>query len=181
MQIRVPCECGEALSVTEGSAGQKLPCRYGRVVAIPRYRELLAMAGQGPDLAPDFVIERLLLAGKLPEEDCCLACGTPTGEVAQVVVQCERAQVGQAGRSWLYYAGVALLSPMHAVFARAHHGPNEPTEHGKDKIYLLPLRLCQQCKEQMIAAKATKDILHLVPVYHRLLAKYPKANVRGPE
>jgi hypothetical protein len=181
MEFRVSCECGEVLSVTEGSAGQKLPCRCGRIVAIPRFRELQALAGAGPQLAPDFVIEQLLLAGKLPDQDCCLFCGTPTNEVVHVVVECERAQVGQTGRSLLWYVGVYLLFPLAAILTRAAEGPSQSTERGRDKIYSLPLRLCLECRENMTASRTTRDILHLVPIYHRLLLKYPKAIVRDPD
>jgi hypothetical protein len=73
------CECGRKVIVRETAAGAKEQCECGRTFVIPSLHELRRLAGfRPPVLPPEKVVETLLLAGKLPEEDCCVLCGTAT-------------------------------------------------------------------------------------------------------
>jgi hypothetical protein len=40
MQVRLACECGREVVVTEGSAGASLPCDCGRSIKVPSLGEL---------------------------------------------------------------------------------------------------------------------------------------------
>jgi hypothetical protein len=183
MQVPIPCDCGESLLVSEGSAGQKVLCRCGRTVTIPSLRELRRLAGAAPPEYPaDFVIEQLLLAGRLPEETACVSCEADTDGVLRITVECERARILYARTSPLYLV-LALWSPLLALLAYlTRAGRNEPVgESGKDKTYALPVRLCERCRRDVADPAACRKVLSLVPLYARLLAKYPKAKIHGPE
>jgi hypothetical protein len=40
MKVRLACECGQEVVVTEGSAGASLPCECGRSIKVPSLGEL---------------------------------------------------------------------------------------------------------------------------------------------
>jgi hypothetical protein len=55
-------------------------------------------------------------------------------------------------------------------------------EYGKDKIYTLPLAVCQECQSDLRGERKLKEALRHVPEYNRLLNKFPDAVVRlGPD
>ena len=47
MHFRLQCECGQAVSVTEGAAGLSLPCTCGRNIQVPAFAELRGRAASG--------------------------------------------------------------------------------------------------------------------------------------
>jgi hypothetical protein len=51
-------------------------------------------------------------------------------------------------------------------------------EIGKDKIYSLPVRICPACAERIDTPREMRRAVELVPLYARLLAKYPEAKLR---
>jgi hypothetical protein len=53
----------------------------------------------------------------------------------------------------------------------------QTTEHGKDRTYDLPLRICADCRQQLTNELEIKDAMWEVPAYQRLLEKYPDAKV----
>jgi hypothetical protein len=98
MQYELHCECGETLHVRETAAGAKEQCRCGRTLVVPSLHELRRSAGlPALGLSPEKVVETLLLAGKLPEEDHCILCGTPTDGLLCCRTECERAYTQRGG------------------------------------------------------------------------------------
>jgi hypothetical protein len=175
MQLHVPCECGEDVPVTEGEAGSRTTCRCGRTVVVPSLRELRRQAGvPGDGLAPELVIEALLLAKKLPEEDECVLCSEPTNGCIFCQVECERAVVSDGEPPiWAVVASVVLLGWLGALLAR--NARREPREWGKDRSFTLPLRLCDKCRPTLTNFASVTRALRSVPLYRRLLDKYPRA------
>jgi hypothetical protein len=53
-------------------------------------------------------------------------------------------------------------------------------EWGKDVIFELPLRVCEACCEELTTASAVKEAMREVPLYRRLLLKYPNVLVALP-
>jgi hypothetical protein len=175
MQLHVPCECGEDVPVTEGEAGSRTTCRCGRTLVVPSLRELRRQAGvPGDGLAPDVVIETLLLAGKLPEEEECVLCSKRTAGCVFCYVEFERAVVVD-GRPplWAVIGMVFLFGWIGALLARSAR--REPREWGKDRSFTLPLRLCKRCQPALTDRASLKRALRSVPLYRRLLDKYPDA------
>ena len=81
----------------------------GRTLVIPSLHELRCRAGlPEPRLSPEKIVETLLLAGKLPEEDHCILCGDATGATIRCTIDCERAYVQRSRPSpWVYYSATS--------------------------------------------------------------------------
>lgn len=177
MQYELDCECGDYVTVEEMAAGTTALCRCGRRIIIPSLRELRRRAGVAePGLSPELVVETLLLAGKLPEEDHCVLCGVATDASVCCMTECERALV-QGGRQpwWVYLLALLSFGWFGVAIAKASAG--EEREWGKDRIFPLPLRVCDACRQGLTSPAEVKAALSRVPVYRRLLNKYPGARV----
>ena len=177
MQYELDCECGDCVTVEETTAGTTALCRCGRTVEIPSLRELRRRAGLAePAVSPELAIETLLLAGRLPEEDHCVLCGVATDTSIYCRTECERAYV-LAGRPslWVYLLAFVTFGWLGVAVAKSTAG--EDQEWGKDRIFLLPLRVCNACRQGMTNPAEVKAALVRVPLYRRLLKKYPDARV----
>jgi hypothetical protein len=181
MNFLVRCECGASTSVSEGSAGAKIPCACGRTIAVPPLHQLRAEIGLSPypGISPEMAIERLLAGGRLPADNLCVGCGQETDQVAQVRAECERAIV-RGGISWPLLLLAILFLPLWAlVFIRW----NRPQEYGQDKVYWLPLVLCADCQRAAQDRGTLRDYFQRVPLYRELLMKFPSASIEfaGPK
>jgi len=79
-------------------------------VVVPSLRELRRQAGvRQPAVSPEFIVESLLLAGKLPEENHCVLCGVATDASICCRTECERARVDSGQPPWWVYL-VAFLT-----------------------------------------------------------------------
>jgi hypothetical protein len=181
MFYRIPCQCGDDVTVAETLAGTKIPCHCGRMVAIPSLRELRRLSGSHQEeIQPEMEVESLLLANRLPEEDCCILCGAATDHSICCRTECEKAQVKTDRWPWwvwllvLLTCGAILAFGMIVVLAGTK---GQTTEHGKDRTYDLPLRICADCRQQLTNELEIKDAMWEVPAYQRLLEKYPDAKV----
>jgi hypothetical protein len=175
--FQLDCECGEKLTVPETAAGVTEECQCGRKVVVPSRNELRRRAGISElGLSPEIVVQTLLLAGKLPEEDHCVMCGAATDTVICCRTECERAYV-KDGRPawWVYVLGFLTLGWLGA--ALAYGSRKEDREWGKDRIFPLPLRICDGCRRELTSSAKLKTALGRVPVYRSLLEKYPDAKV----
>jgi hypothetical protein len=180
MKYRVQCTCGDAISVAECDAGSQVQCWCGRVVEVPSLRELRRQAGEpGPTVSPEMEVEALLLAGKLPEEDRCVLCESPTNGCVSCRTECERAYVQRSGPP-LWVRALAFLTFGLIGAAVASAMPGHEQEWGKDRIFSLPLRVCDACRKGLTSSQAMKDALCRVPLYRRLLRKYPAAKITAP-
>jgi predicted nucleic acid-binding Zn ribbon protein len=180
MQFQVACECGVNLSVGEGAAGAKLRCDCGRTIAVPALDELRRRAGL-PErkVAPDMVVEALLLAGRLPEEDHCVLCGAATSESVTCHTECERAFVDDGRPSWWHYVlGYLTFGWLGALIVDVSRGTER--EWGKDRVFDLPLRICAGCRGQLSNPTAAREALCRAPLYRALLNEYPDATVWPP-
>ena len=163
----VTCDCGRTHRVSAGAAGMLLACDCGRQVQVPTLRALRREAGE-PVASPEMEIRALLREGTLPQERECLSCGTPTADVGHAEVICERSEVSDTGWKW-------RLLPLlfgYLVFTRS----GEARERGRDLAFRLPLRLCRDCAGRLRGA-ALVEVLRRVPVYARLIDKYPDADI----
>jgi hypothetical protein len=175
MQYELDCECGNKILVRETAAGAKEQCPCVRTLVVPSLHELRQSAGlPQPGLSPEKVVETLLLAGKLPEDDHCVLCGTATDGLICCTTECERAYVQSGERPWwAYLLGFMTFGVLGAVAVRA--SAREDREWGKDCILPLPLRVCAACRPQLVGPAELKAALSRVPVYRTLLQKYPYA------
>jgi len=182
MNFLVRCECGASTSVSEGSAGAKIPCACGRTIAVPPLHQLRAEIGLSPypGVSPEMAIERLLVAGRLPADNLCVGCGQETDQVAQVRAECERAVVRGGGLSWPALL-LSLLAAPFGVLIFPRQG--QPQEYGRDKIYTLPLVLCEACRRAAQDRDVLWDYFQRVSLYQELLMKFPSASVEfvGPK
>jgi hypothetical protein len=184
MNHRVDCECGDGVTVEETAAGTTVLCRCGRGVVIPSLRELRRRAGRAePAVSQDLAVESLLLAGKLPEEDHCVLCGVATDTYLCYRTECERARVeGPRPARWTYLPAFLAFGWLGAIgIAVARSKARDSQEWGEDRIYSLPLRICGPCGEGLTDPTKVKAALRRVPLYRRLLEKYPQARVSLPD
>ncbi len=187
MHYRISCQCGKAVTVPETSAGTNIPCHCGRTIVVPSLRELRRQSGSRQEaVPPEMEIEALLLAGRLPEEHYCIVCGTNTDHFVNYRAECERAQVKNDGWprwKWLLvFLTLGLLAVAGVVFSRQlfAEARGQTIERGKDRIFDLPLRICDQCRQHLTNEDDVKDAMWEVPVYRRLLEKYPDTKVFLP-
>ncbi len=177
MQHTIACECGATVTVAETAAGTRASCRCGRSVVIPSLSELRRQAGLAESGAsPELAVETLLLAGNLPEENHCVLCGVPTSASICCRTECERAQV-QDGRPALWVYALAFLTFGWLGVILAKSTAREDREWGKDRIFPLPLRVCDACRQGLISPAELKVAMCRVRLYERLLKKYPNAKV----
>lgn len=179
MDFQIPCDCGQVLTVTEGSAGSQATCTCGRQVAVPSLGGLRQLAGlPAPRPIPEVVIEQLLLAGALPPHHNCVHCGMATANTLTIRVECERVWRRKSGESGLggmmgLFISAWLLGPIAFLFREK----TELHEFGRDKIYALPLPICADCRPMVSNDLAVWVSLERVPEYRRLLEKFPEAKV----
>jgi hypothetical protein len=173
MDYRLSCACGQQVTVNESAAGTTVTCPCGRAIDVPSWRELSIRSGRrAPALSPELVIETLLAAGKVPFEPICARCGAETDRQVQVMAECERVQVKGGGLSWLTLTLSALFLPVLIFYRKSQ------VAHGRDKVYWLPLPVCQPCQGQLPDEASLRRALQKVEVYARLLKKFPKARIR---
>jgi hypothetical protein len=176
VQIKLDCECGKNFFVREADAGVLLRCQCGRSLEVPSLHELRRLAGlPPPGLRPEVVVETLLLAGKLPEEQHCVVCATPTEGVLCCTTECEWATVISGRPWWAYVLSFLTFGWVGALVLLATS--RDEQEWGKDRIFPLPLRVCDHCKGRLNGTKERKAALSQVPIYRALLEKYPKARI----
>jgi len=182
VDFRLRCDCGNEVVVTEGSAGADVRCDCGRLISVPGLKELRQQAGlPAYDPSPELVIEQMLASGEPPAEKTCVHCGVTTDRLEQIVIECERSWKRRAdGSGWL--TGCLLLPLSTFLFVvwmiwRLTKRPEEVELLGRDKIYTLPLSLCPLCAPQLKNASSIKEHLRKVPIYRRLLDKFPDARV----
>jgi hypothetical protein len=125
------------------------------------------------------VVEALLRAGELPETRHCVLCDTATEGVVWCRAVCEQAQVSSGGLFALASSLGALLTLLlgFGVLVTSD-GPDEV--RGRNRVYDLPLRACDGCRPRLITPRELKAALLRVPLYRRLLAKYPQTKVSLP-
>jgi hypothetical protein len=181
MQYELDCACGNKILVRETAAGAKELCPCGRTLVVPSLHELRQRAGLPvPGLSPEKVVETLLLAGKLPQEDACVLCGITTEGVLCCTTECERAYVQSSQPPWWWlvlsvflnllpfgWIGDVIVSP----------GSGEESEWGTDRVFPLPLRVCADCQHLLTDPCLMKEALNRVPLYRQLLEKYPEAKI----
>ena len=185
MQYELDCECGNKILVRETAAGAKELCVCGRKLVVPSLHELRQRAGLPlPGLSPEKVVETLLLAGKLPQEDFCVLCGTATEGVICCTTECERAYVQSSEPPWWWVFPDILLSVLpFGWIGQAIVSPGfeeEEREWGTDRVFPLPLRVCASCQHNLTDPSRMKAALNRVPLYRRLLEKYPDARITLP-
>jgi hypothetical protein len=175
MEFRLDCACGIPLKVSEAAAGGSVQCLCGRTVPVPQLTELRVRAGLPPyHISPEVLIEHQLASGELPPNRICVNCGGHTEGQAVIVTQCERAHVKARGDTpWIVF----LISPLLYCLDRMWRS-REVVVQGKDKIYRLPLPVCEACRPQLRRRRAVREWMRRIAVYDQLLDKFPDADLR---
>jgi hypothetical protein len=131
-----------------------------------------ARAGESA-MSAEMQIESLLERGKLPSETKCLSCGVPTNEICHCWTTCERAKVDQPS-GWELTPWVWVTISFGFITLRRI---NRERIEGRDLRIRLPLRVCANCRAELKDRRRLKETLLEVPLYARLLDKYPGTNV----
>jgi hypothetical protein len=177
MEFRVGCPCGLAVTVTEAKADGEVKCTCGRAVRVPPLTDLRVRAGLPRyHISPELLIEHLLGSGELPPDKYCLDCYRLTDRVTFVTVECERLWLEKRTNVFVY-AALLLVKPLLAVALLRKENRDHPQEYGRDKIYRLPLPVCEKCRAKLRPRRA-KKWLRRVAVYEQLLDKFPNAVVK---
>jgi hypothetical protein len=174
------CECGGKVRVRETAAGATETCSCGRTLVVPSLGELRRRAGlPEPGRSLEMMVETLLVAKKLPQENHCVLCGVATTNTICCTTECERAYVETGRPSFgAYLLGFLTFGWLGAVAVGAiGAGASEEHETGRDRIFPLPLRVCPACKDRLHSPSELKWALRHVPLYRRLLDVYPDARV----
>jgi hypothetical protein len=180
MPYQLACNCGKQVEVEETSAGATTVCKCGRSVVVPSLRELRRLSGVAqPGLSPVLEIEAQLLAGNLPQEKQCVICGVDTEACIQCRTECEKAYVEAMRPSPWAYLVAFLTFGFFAAAAVAVAGvrPKDAKVWGEDRTFSLPLRICDNCRPAWVEPDKLMVALRRVPLYRRLLAKFPEARV----
>ena len=171
MPYSVTCECGKAHEVSTGEAGTTLTCSCGRAVSVPSYRVL-------KEQTPERQIEALIREGKAPIGENCSGCREPTDRIVYVVVTYGGAHVPggmtlqQMMIWWSIFCCVGWVAAVAMLILRGTVRAGEKPL-GQQTLRL-PIRLCQDCPRQ---PNALHHYLCRIPLYERLLAMHPDANV----
>jgi hypothetical protein len=174
----VVCECGVTHPVAAGAAGSSFPCGCGKTVAVPSLVRLKASVGES-GLSADFEIEGLLARGDLPLEPNCVLCDCATRDQLVVAVQCEREREKESVPVWARVA-IFLMFGWVAGLLVVLRGDSGTRTIGRNLLYHLPVRVCQDCVLSVRSSASVREALRRTELYARLLEKYPHARVSPP-
>lgn len=174
MNFNLPCSCGNEVVVTEGSAGAIVTCSCGRKIDVPGLKELRQQQGLTPyDASPELLLERLRDDGELTAGKQCIECGVVTSNVLEVQADCEQGwERGSDGFDWSTFFVSFLLFRL--LFFRWGRGSRQ-LAHAK--AYILPLGVCAVCEGRLTRPAQLKEAARKIPLYQRLLDKFPEARV----
>src|SRR5262249_17860760 len=112
----------------------------------------------------------------VPDGDECAGCSVRTDDISYVQAECEKMEVRRSG--WASHAEGVLYALFFGWFFAwmAFRNSGEPRHVGRDLTYRLPLRLCGRCAGRL-RGRALRKAMCKVPLYERLLQKYPMAKV----
>lgn len=151
-------------------------CSCGKPIQIPSSIQLRKDAGLKPIVPPEEVIERLINAGTIPGNGTCTYCGDETPSLLWVHAECERAfQHRGPGRFWsmVLFIVSAVFTPIRVWVSESH----DERLFGRDKVYSLPIYVCEKCKSVPMDTASLKRCMCKVPEYRDLLEKFPNAVV----
>jgi hypothetical protein len=168
MSYEVRCECGKAHAVGTTDAGSSLHCPCGRDVEVPALHVLRASAGEF-GVAPDLLLQGMILKKQLPDTDRCAACGEPTDGEVVAVVNCETAveKTEKATPSGCMPIGFGFIVFYH---------PARKKERGRDVWFRVPVRCCPACADGL-THDGLRPLLRQNRVVAGVLDKYPHARV----
>src|SRR5262245_58505796 len=91
MNFIVSCACGARVGVGPGQAGTDVRCGCGRTIRVPPLSQLRQADGLPPYGSAMDAIRELDRTDTFPEAmggDACLVCGTTSGDILDVTVEC---------------------------------------------------------------------------------------------
>lgn len=168
----VACECTKVHEVPGTDAGRAIDCTCGRTIEIPTLNQLRASAGESTSVI-EIELFLKLQEGLLPDETRCLSCDVPTEETAYTLAVCEESTSSEPTLLKMIFAFILFIAsaPLHlGLFSL--NDREEDIHHGRTVKYNLPLRLCTPCRKRTWRRQIKRYVL-MVPIYQRLLAKYP--------
>lgn len=175
MDFQIRCDCGNVVTCNEGMAGGQVPCSCGTMIPVPSYRELRSRTGD-TELAPEFVVQRLLEAGRLPEGKACACCKHEQGEIRYFWVECARAVVRtNSSQPWISLLLSLLCMPIAGFDYLVLRPATE--EYGNDVVFRLPLRVCDSCRPTLKDEDSIRVALMTEPDYKKLFEKFRQARV----
>lgn len=177
MTYPVTCACGKTHQVAGSAAGTEFVCDCRRTVEVPSYARLKASVGESA-VSADFALEQHIQAGDLPLDRDCVACHRPTAHQIVATVVCERQRVSESGpRCYELMLSFALFGWIGAMIASRQRASVKRAV-GEDRMFPLPVRVCERCAAEFTTARAVRDALERTPLYASLLEKYPRSEIR---
>lgn len=185
MTYQLACACGLTLEVGPQQAGDRVSCRCGKQLQVPRLSQLRALSGQGGfETNAIDKINRLKQQGELPRGTFCLKCDRRVDQVSELLIQCERPWVKEA-RSNNYAIGflsafLTAVIPMLFDFLRKLPAEQEDREFGHERSVILPVLLCAEHAESLLNSsnqRALRQLLFTMPEYAELFAEFPEATI----
>lgn len=174
MEITIACPCGAKFTRNEGSAGARFKCACGQDLQVPALAELRRMSGEPED--PERLIRAGLDERELFPDGACCRCQVRTEAWVPVLIECEPGCT-EGGFDWravlLALAMSCILLPIGFILLVRSWRPQ--TGHA-GKGYRVPLLVCPECQKRL-DRETLIQCVRSVPVYDRLLNKYPEANV----
>lgn len=151
MNFSVPCECGKAMTISEGLAGAQVSCGCGRLVNVPSLTQLRTDAGLRPVEVPlNVEIDWLVQSGELPTA-LCIGCHAMGADVVEIYAACERIYVQKSGGvGW----GLIILTVVLSGGRLFAWTEEEAVEHGRETVVRVPCRVCDSCRHQLLPPTA---------------------------
>jgi hypothetical protein len=163
MPYLVECPCGQRIEVEAWSAGGTVPCPCGQAVPVPLLSELRRDAGlDAYQENPARKIERMRAAGELPAGTTCARCDDPTDEVLELVAECETGGKGPSDVAMGVTAAFAALFGSLFLAVAAAQSADEGETRGGAVSVLVPVRLCRECRRQLLWRKFGRVIRYAV-------------------
>jgi hypothetical protein len=183
MAYHVRCSCGREIAVASSAAGGDVTCTCGRNVPVPSLSELRQQAGESAfESGIADRIHRLIATSELPPRSCCVDCGRPSTDVAELYVQIERLWMRGPGRTrYLALLLAMLISPFWWLRALFFESLRDETrqELGRDRFVDTPLCICDEDRPKLkhVHQRKLKRLLQTVPIYAELLREYPGSRI----
>jgi hypothetical protein len=115
--------------------------------------------------------------GQLPADDKCVSCGITTDNVLRFVIECERPNRKSPGFWDTLF--LRMFSPVGVLLGEFSRVELDTELVGREKVVKAPLRLCLPCANAITLNRRDEmlNLLEQVPLYRRLLNKYPYAHI----